>query len=202
MLLVEGFEATGAAPVPKVLGIYESQLHPAIERAVAESPAVVANVGCAEGYYAVGIARRLPDAIVHAYDLAATARRMTSDAARLNGVESRVRVHGRCRSFPDGTGLVLCDIEGAEDSLLDPAELRNATVIVETHEFASPGVTQRLENRFSPTHSVERLVASPSESSLLGWLDPAERRLALEEMRTGEQAWLALWPRNEAAKRH
>jgi hypothetical protein len=175
----------------------KSQLHPALERAFAERPAVVANVGCAEGYYAVGIALRLADTVVHAYDLAATARRMTLEAARLNGVDDRVQIHGRCRGFPVGTGLVVCDIEGAEGSLLDSAELRNAILIVETHEFVRPGVTKLLETRFSRTHSVELLEARPTESALLDWLEPAERNVALEEMRTGEQAWLAMWPRDE-----
>ena len=46
--------------IPKILGIYERELHPAVEAAIALTPRLVVDIGTAEGYYAVGIARRLP----------------------------------------------------------------------------------------------------------------------------------------------
>src|SRR5262249_45805579 len=49
---------------PKFLGTYEQELHRAIERAIQLRPKYVLNVGCAEGFYAVGLALRLSDAQV------------------------------------------------------------------------------------------------------------------------------------------
>src|SRR5215831_3414954 len=38
----------------KLLGFYEQELHPFIEAVIEWKPDVVVNVGCAEGYYAIG----------------------------------------------------------------------------------------------------------------------------------------------------
>src|SRR5258708_2393023 len=51
---------------PKFLGTYEQELHSTIERVIQLAPNCVLNVGCAEGFYAVGMARRLKDARVFA----------------------------------------------------------------------------------------------------------------------------------------
>lgn len=50
--------------VPNLVGSYESELHLQIEQLILERPQVVIDVGCAEGYYAVGLAQRLPDATI------------------------------------------------------------------------------------------------------------------------------------------
>ena len=43
--------------------------------------------------------------------------------------------------------MVVCDVEGYEEYLLDPAivpSLSNATILVEMHDFVRPGVTTPL----------------------------------------------------------
>ena len=53
--------------------------------------------------------------------------------------------------------LVLCDIEGAERELLDPAQapaLAGMDIIVESHECLIQGITQTLIDRFKPTHRI------------------------------------------------
>src|SRR6187455_778364 len=52
----------------KLLGIYERELHAIVEDLVARAYDTVINVGSAEGYYAVGFARRCPAASVIAYE--------------------------------------------------------------------------------------------------------------------------------------
>ena len=196
MRMIEGFEENAQSPVAKLAGVYEAALHDAVETAIAREPRTVVNVGCAEGYYAVGFARRLPEAVVHAHDLARSAREMTRALARLNGVQQRVRVHGRRRGFGQEVDVVLCDIEGDEGALLSPAELRQAMLIVETHDDAAPGVTQLLARRFATTHEVETLSAAPAEPpDQLRWLSEAELALALDEMRPHRQRWLVMTPR-------
>ena len=74
-----------------------------------------------------------------------------------------MHVHGRRRGFGQEVDVVLCDIEGDEGDLLSPAELRQAMLIVETHDDAAPGVTQLLARRFATTHEVETLSAAPAE---------------------------------------
>ncbi len=70
--------------IPKLLGCYEIELHPAIERAAARSYARVLNIGSAEGYYAIGLARRLPGARVGAFDADAVAQKACRSLAAMH----------------------------------------------------------------------------------------------------------------------
>ena len=47
----------------------------------------ILNIGCSVGYYAVGLAVRMPHVIVEAFDIDAEARRKCLDMAQANGVE-------------------------------------------------------------------------------------------------------------------
>ncbi len=54
--------------------------------------------------------------------------------------------------------VVICDIEGAEEELLDPEQapgLTAADILVEVHEGVRPGLLDRLNRRFlgQPQHS-------------------------------------------------
>jgi hypothetical protein len=80
---------------PKLVGTYEAELHEVIEEALARAPRTIVNIGCAEGYYAIGIARRLPHAIVHAHDADWKARKATRLNATLNRVDRNVQTGGR-----------------------------------------------------------------------------------------------------------
>ena len=194
MRLVPGFEERIASPILKLLGSYEQQLHRPIEVAIEMQPKTIANVGSADGYYATGLALRLPGAIVHAYDLASTARAMTAETARINGVAERVVVHGRCRRFVEGLDLLVCDIEGAEGDLLYAGALSSTMVIVETHDHAVPGITDVLIDRFAATHDVDVLGSVKAEQTALRpWLSQRDIEIALDEMRVGPgQRWLVM----------
>ncbi len=49
------------------------------------------------------------------------------------------------------------DVEGAEDFLLQPyiAGIDRAEMLVELHEGAVPGITERLESRFDKSHLIQ-----------------------------------------------
>ena len=47
--------------IAKLLGCYEQPLQPYIEEAIASAYPTILNIGCAEGYYAVGMTRRMPN---------------------------------------------------------------------------------------------------------------------------------------------
>ena len=57
------------------VGSMEAELHEAIEEAIVRAPRFVANLGSAEVYYAVGFARRLPEARLSAFEIDPWARR-------------------------------------------------------------------------------------------------------------------------------
>jgi hypothetical protein len=197
----------GSALLPKLVGSYEADLHPVLRRAIARGPARVIDVGCAEGYYAVGLALRLPGA-TYAFDIAAGARLACRELAALNGVADRVVIDGECTAARlnelAGPGaLVVCDIEGAEVELLDPARaprLRQADLLIEAHDDLrlDVEVTPTLLARFRDSHDVTRVrlrQRDPAAFAALAFLAPGSQRLALHEDRLPGQEWLFLTPK-------
>ncbi len=154
--------------VPKWLGTYECELHDTVERLIASGPRRVVDVGCAEGYYAVGMAERLPKCHVYAHDTDPFARWFTRSLARLNGVGGRVHTAGLfswAGWSVESSDAFIFDIEGAELELLDgnaAARLRRNWLLVETHRRADVGlspreVSDRIAGKFSGSHRIERI---------------------------------------------
>ena len=97
--------SSGSALYPKLLGSYERELEPILETICQRPYGQVVDVGCAEGYYAVGLAMRMPSARVYAYDTNAEAIRLCRQLAQANNVENRVITGAFCdretlRSIP------------------------------------------------------------------------------------------------------
>ncbi|MBE7217733.1 MAG: methyltransferase [Caulobacteraceae bacterium] len=201
-------DASEGGLAPRLLGTYESELHPVLEGLVARGVDRIIDVGCAEGYYAVGLARMIPDARVEAYDIDPKARAACAELARRNEVADRVEIRERfdietLDEVPTGT-LVFVDAEGAEAEILSehaPDALRNADLIVETHPGLRPGVTELLRDRFAPTHEVEvvreRLRPAPPELAAR-FATPLDEFLALWEWRATPTPWLVMHARAKA----
>ncbi|MBA4189058.1 MAG: hypothetical protein C0467_13755 [Planctomycetaceae bacterium] len=202
--------AVCSALLPKLLGSYERELHGALERACGRSYRVVVDVGCAEGYYAVGLAKRLPTTAIRAFDTDPAARSLCRAMAEANGVSGQVTIGEHCgpdqlREVVAGRqALVVCDCEGYELDLLTPAvvpALAASEILVETHEFAGDKVADTLSGRFSATHKVE--VVASTDDAVKGRmykypelvpLTSADRDFVLAERRPGVMEWLVLTP--------
>jgi hypothetical protein len=184
----------------RLLGAYEASLAPVIEGIIAQPPGLIVDVGCAEGYYAVGLARRLPQVPVWARDASDTAQSLCRNLCAQNGV-TNVTVGGLlthadlavCAAQPT---VLICDIEGAEAELLDPAAapaLARADILVEVHEGMRPGLLSLLEARFAATHRITRLgrhlVSDALPPQAEGWSD-MDRLIALWEWRASPTPWL------------
>jgi 2-polyprenyl-3-methyl-5-hydroxy-6-metoxy-1,4-benzoquinol methylase len=105
--------------IPKLLGIYESELHSVIEGRRRIPYDRIINVGCAEGYYAIGLARYFPNTQVFAFDINEQAQESCQQLAEINQVSERVTIGGLVApedwsKLIQGNTLVFCDIEGAE----------------------------------------------------------------------------------------
>src|SRR5262245_40199813 len=85
-----GNRSVGSAFIPKLIGIYERELWDVVEDACAMTPSLVIDIGAAEGYYAVGLAMRLPFTRVIAFEESESGQRALWDSVALNGLESRV----------------------------------------------------------------------------------------------------------------
>lgn len=148
---------------PYILGSYEEELHAAIEQVIALGPTTIVDIGAAEGYYAIGLARRLPDATVYASDVDPVSRRLCRENAERNGVSDRVVIFGalspsRLGEILTGGGVLLMDCEGCELELLDPElvpQLTQTYVIVELHDFIDPTIRETVERRLARTHVLE-----------------------------------------------
>jgi hypothetical protein len=178
---------------PKLLGTYERELAPVFETIVATPYDVVVDIGAAEGYYAVGLAMRMPSTVVHAYDVDARSRASCAELARRNGVADRVHVHGAfaAQDFGAQRMLVICDCEGCELQVLHPQTFRNADVLVELHDFLDPTITPTIVARFRETHTITLLDTRPRELDLpvLRRLRASDRAFAVDERRPAAMQW-------------
>jgi hypothetical protein len=197
---------------PKWLGCYEEELHPLLKRILNTKYARIVDVGSAEGYYAVGLAMKLPTAQVNSFEVDPWARAQQRRLAALNGVRN-VTIGKLCtpndlQSCLSGQSLLICDIEGSEYELLNPvitSALLEYDILVELHDAHDAGLmiksgAQELTRRFSASHRITEVKVAPrkssSFSSLVGCkLTDEELALCMNEDRTQEQVWLWLQAR-------
>lgn len=196
-----GVRASEGARLARLLGVYESSLIPVIEAMVARRYSVVVDIGAAEGYYAVGLALRMPGARILAHDGDPRARALCAELAAANGVADRVRIggvltHADFATLPPGDCAILCDIEGAEAELLDPEAapaLLGADLLVEVHEGMKPGTLDLLRRRFEATHDIRQIGRQLADDALPDWaerLSDMDRLLLLWEWRASPTPWL------------
>jgi precorrin-6B methylase 2 len=198
--------AAEGALLPRLLGSYEGELQPHLRAFAEEGVETVIDVGCAEGYYAVGLARLMPKVVVHAHDIDEKALTACRALAEKNGVADRVIVGGEFKpqdfeAFAGRRVLVMVDCEGAEVDVLQPAlspALAGMSLIVETHDIYRQGALATLVERFSPTHDIVRV-----EQQFLAFEPPPwfaslphlDRLLALWEWRVSPTPWLVMRPK-------
>ena len=159
-------DAIGGLPYAKLMGSYEAELHPTIESIISEDYRQVIDVGCAEGYYAVGLAMRLKNSQVIAFDIDPKARALCSKMAQINGVSDRVEIRQACTAETlikmnfDNKSLIISDCESYELELFSKEtieNLRTTDVLIGTHDFMNLEISKELERRFSQTHKVHRI---------------------------------------------
>lgn len=201
--------AVSSSLEPKILGTYELEVEDVILGVVARGPHRVVVVGAGEGYYAVGLAWRLPAAVVVAFEANREGTALMAELATRNGVGGRLEMHGFCgledltAALGDGHDtFLLMDVEGAEQELLDPRAvpaLARCEILVETHDCWVPGVAVAIRERFAASHVVAERSQRPRTLADVRNLDvpPAFRgALAtwLPEGRPAANGWLWLRP--------
>jgi hypothetical protein len=135
--------ATSRWSIPKLLGAYESELHPFLNVVGKRKYDCVIDIGSAEGYYASGLARML-QVPVYAYDPEPREKAFAMKMSERNGVANLVTMADLfsvedMRRFADLRALVVCDCEGFEEVLFCPDTLdltRNWDLIIELHGTA------------------------------------------------------------------
>lgn len=197
-------KAVGSACLPKLLGSYEAELSGVIERIVQQPYSAIVDVGCAEGYYAVGLGMRLPNAQVHAFDISEEAIKLCRQMAELNGVnlitgnfcdrETLLNLDLGPRA------LIILDCEGYEAELINgevASRMRQHDFLIETHDFLDLAITPELLAHFEQTHDCE-VIASIDDITKayeynypeLADFDLYERCRVLQENRCNIMRWI------------
>lgn len=199
-------ESLGSPLTPKLVGSYEAEIHPAIEEICAGGGAIrIVDIGCDEGYYVVGMALRMPLARIYGFDINQSSQEKCRQLARMNGVEDRIEVAGACTAerlseILRPGDLVICDCEGCEYALMDPAKspvLASVNLIVELHDsdFLDLDITPAILSRFRNSHSVELVTTGPRNAAQwepVQFLASPQRELAINEGRVKGQQWAYL----------
>lgn len=198
-------QAFGSVKAPKLMGTYEAEVLREILPLLGRVGGFV-DVGCADGYFLAGVARRHPDLPCRGYDIApeAVARcRANLDANGLRNAEVRQSRPGEKIDLPAGgqPSLVMLDIEGAEVGFIAQhrEEIRGHFLIIEMHPHIPGYQARRVEEPLRASHELRRIDFVPHQrGSLLE--DPVggpawRRELLSDEMRDASAYWLLASPR-------
>lgn len=194
---------------PLLLGSYEEELQGELERQIKRleklaSPKITV-VGCAEGYYAIGLKRRLPNANVFIVDPDEKAIEISLRAAFANKVQ--LIINAPPEIYLENTDFLLIDAEGAEIFYLDPTKypsLLQANVIVELHNFPATkdapaqNTDSILLDRFRGSHRINMILEgprNPNKYKFLCAMTNDYRWIAVSEGRTCLMGWYAMEPK-------
>jgi SAM-dependent methyltransferase len=185
------------------LGCYEAELQPYISETIHREYLAVVDIGCAEGYYLIGLARAMPEVACYGFDVDPRALAICRQAAKENGVhDERIELSHTCTREAISAVLagnqpafVLVDCEGAEKDLLQPdrVPLDGCDILVECHECFDPLMASELESRFSETHAITRITEGPRDPNrhpFMRKLSSTDRWLLVSEGRPETMTWL------------
>ncbi|MBU1100745.1 MAG: hypothetical protein KKA84_10115 [Bacteroidetes bacterium] len=201
-----GFDSVWGSPYPKILGSYEKELWNIVEAFKKNNYSEIINIGCAEGYYAIGLGLSFPNTNIYAYDINEKARTECRKIAKLNNISENVIIRNKCTSENlkefqfDSKGLIICDCEGFEKELFDNTNISNLTncdLIIETHDFIDPEISKYIRELFQNTHTIESVISIDDMEKALTYnfdsissLTLADRFNVVAEYRPSSMEWL------------
>lgn len=197
-------DAAGSELYPKILGSYERELHETLDYISEQRYTSVVDIGCAEGYYAIGFGMILKGAKIYAFDTSSKAISLCSRMAETNGVD--VKLGGHCDKETllglnlGKRALIFSDCEGYENHLFDlevAQKLSGHDFLIETHDFIDIETTGRIQSIFRDTHecsiieSVDDIIkAYTYEFEELEGFSLKERLYILGERRPTVMRWI------------
>lgn len=208
------FTATGSSLYPKLIGSYEREIHNFIQKILVKKYDFIFDVGCAEGYYAIGLAYKLKNigrsTKIMAFDTNKEAQRMCRDMCETNDVEDIVEIQAWCtpkylESFDFGKkSLIIADCEGFERELFNKKNaqnLKNVDMLVEIHDWCQDEIMtlDYLKDLFEGTHKIELIYGIDDYEKAYTYNYPetatfpiSERFLIFQEGRRRLGEWLFL----------
>jgi hypothetical protein len=134
--------------IPKLLGTYEQELHYTIRNIGQRKYDLIVDIGGAEGYYAVGLARLLRTKVL-TYDPEPIERSFCEKAARLNAVSQFIELRDLFRAsdvrlLRNRRVLGISDCEGFESEIFNASTIHDMTgwdLLIELHGEAAEKLT-------------------------------------------------------------
>lgn len=148
--------------INKIIGTYELELHPIIEKTLLKNYDLVIDIGAAEGYYVIGFAKRWPNLKILAYDNDSVVRKELTKMLEVNNVKGRVNIKEFCDKKElltlrsDIRALIISDCEGYEYDLFKDdviKHLKYCDFIIESHDGFDRKVSKTLIKRFKDNNS-------------------------------------------------
>lgn len=197
--------AVGSGYLIKLIGVYEEILHKTILSSISRKYTTFIDIGCAEGYYLVGIGRESKETKLIGYDIDKKALELTRELYTINNLSNELLLIDNCtpedlNSRIDDKTLLMCDAEGFENEILNPLLVSNLTnvqtFIVELHDFAVSGIKEILTKRFEKTHTIETIIFKNGNPENYPFLMNIKNKnhlyTILRERGEQEQEWLVM----------
>lgn len=212
-------EGVGSELFPKLLGCYEMELYEWLDRIQHNQYDKIVNIGCAEGYYAVGLGRIFKDSEIYAFDLAERARVLCMQMGLANDLGERLKVFSKCTSNTlnkldfGSRSLIVCDCEGFEYELFQAEvmdNISNCDILIELHDFINPAISEKMLPLFEETHNLQiyrsmddefRILQLSEKYKELRALSEYEKKIALGELRPTTMEWAFLTPKKAIGKK-
>jgi hypothetical protein len=194
---------------PKIIGSYEFELNNVWETIFSRKFSTYIDIGCAEGYYAVGMGRKNPDSKILAFDTNSEAITLCKELAAKNNVNNiiygssinAVELGNVCNEQKDC--FILCDVDGYEKYLFNSENInsfRNTTLLIETHDLFDIEITGYLKSVFNATHelTIIKSIDDIEKAYTYGFgmnYDLLTKKILFCEGRMAIQEWFYLAPK-------
>ncbi|WP_146681602.1 hypothetical protein [Thioclava sp. F28-4] len=193
----------------KIIGSYESELFSSLEDAINWRPEAIVNIGASEGYYAVGLSRRIKTASVFAYDTDLESRHTLATCAKINNSDVQII---ESLDLSDANSyfyreiekfskiLFVVDCEGCEIGLKNvPSNISvKSAFIIEIHKKARPDMSSKLKDFLKESHTLVEIHQETKKVEDYDELDefmPLLGAVVLDEFREYRMSWLVAWPK-------
>ena len=198
--------ASGSQLLPKLIGSYEEPLHDWVSEILNVGMySTIIDVGCAEGYYAVGFSKAKSNPRVFGFDIDPIALERAQKLAELNDASGAVKFYEAfdnevlreiLQQSCTNKALIFMDVEGAELNLLDPGKypaILNCDILVELHDCFYPHSTDSVIGYLSRTHEIKINVDYPWRKKHYSFgenISADEIKFAIDEIRPDSMRWI------------
>ncbi len=200
-------QAYGSGLFTKILGSYEDELHPLFKSIEKKQYRQILDIGCAEGFYVVGLGLKHPNASIFAFDIDLNAIAFCKRFVAANHLKNKIDYKGFCddaflSTFKfESPSLIISDCEGFEKQLFTQKSMDNlkqTDVLIEIHDDFEGQMSTYIKSMFVKTHSLIEiksvLKSSLSYPTLKEKFSPTNLTDTLIIERNYTQSWFFFTP--------